>query len=85
MVINVGSGVYAFLPPPSPLTQIVLGPAILSSSTSLYKKKPSMKERRKQRANRKPSITYDRGLLDELSPVDKWEKTTSTAEDVAAD
>lgn len=85
MVINVGSGVYAFLPPPSPLTQIVLGPAILSSSTSLYKKKPSMKERRKQRANRKPSITYDRGLLDELSPVDKWEKTTSTAEDVAAE
>ena len=35
----------------------------------------SMKERRKQRAKKQPGFKVDRSLLDELPPVDSWEKS----------
>ena len=34
-----------------------------------------MKERRKQRAKKQPGFKVERGLLDELPPVDSWEKS----------
>ena len=34
-----------------------------------------MKERRKQRAKKQPVFKVERGLLDELPPVDSWEKS----------
>lgn len=49
-----------------------------ASSTALSmgkRKKPSMKERRKQRAKRQPGFKVDRGILEDLPPVDAWEKT----------
>jgi len=35
----------------------------------------SMKERRKQRAKKQPGFKVDRSLLDDLPPVDSWEKS----------
>ncbi len=57
-----------------------LRPVAISSDTSLYmgKRKPSMKERRRQRAKKLPSTTVDRGILKELPAVDKWEKTEAS-------
>lgn len=37
-----------------------------------------MKERRKQRAKKQPGYTIDRGVLNELPSVDKWEKTEAS-------
>lgn len=70
-------GVQAFLPP----TRItnVISSNNHATSTSLFmgkKKKPSMKERRKQRAKKQPGYEVDRGLLNDMPPVDAWEKTT---------
>ncbi len=43
------------------------------------KKKPSMAERRKRRSRRTPSIKVERpSVLDELPPVDAWEKPAPT-------
>ncbi|EJK51490.1 hypothetical protein THAOC_29333 [Thalassiosira oceanica] len=39
------------------------------------RKKMSMKERRKQRAKKQPGFKVDRSLLDDLPPVDSWEKS----------
>jgi len=43
-----------------------------TTTTSIYmgKRKPSMKERRKQRAKKQPGYTIDRGVLNELPSVD---------------
>lgn len=49
-----------------------------ATSTSLFmgkRKKPSMKERRKQRAKKQPGFKVDRGLMNDLPEVDTWEKT----------
>ena len=73
--------VYAFLAP----TRIIIDKSNVCSqriSTSLYKRKPSMKERRRQRAKKQPSIKVDRGVLNDLPPVDAWEKTQPVAADV---
>ena len=43
------------------------------------KRKMTMKEKRKQRAKRRPGIDVDRELLDDLPPVDQWEKTQPTS------
>mmetsp|Transcript_21937 Transcript_21937/g.47636 ORF Transcript_21937/g.47636 Transcript_21937/m.47636 type:complete len:405 (-) Transcript_21937:90-1304(-) len=67
--------VQAFLPP-THITNIIISNH--ATSTSLFmgnKKKPSMKERRKQRAKKQPGYEVDRGLLNDLPPVDSWEKT----------
>lgn len=64
---------------------ITTSPTIRNSniaSTTLFmakKKKLSMKERRKLRSKRQPSIKVDRGVLNDLPPVDAWEKTQPTA------
>ncbi|KAL7523969.1 hypothetical protein ACHAWF_000767 [Thalassiosira exigua] len=42
------------------------------------RKKLSMKERRKQRAKRQPGFNVDPGLLNDLPPVDSWEKDQPT-------
>mmetsp|Transcript_9234 Transcript_9234/g.20036 ORF Transcript_9234/g.20036 Transcript_9234/m.20036 type:complete len:387 (+) Transcript_9234:65-1225(+) len=76
--------VQAFLPP----AQITSPYIIHATSTSLFmgkRKKPSMKERRKQRAKRQPGFKVERGVLDELPPVDSWEKTQPTVEATAPD
>lgn len=73
-VVASASIVEAFLPP----TRITNIGSNHAPSTSLFmgkKKKPSMKERRKQRAKKLPGFKVDRGLLDDLPPVDEWEKT----------
>ena len=52
-----------------------------ASSTSIFmgkRKKPSMKERRKQRAKKQPALVVERGILEDLPPVDSWEKTQPT-------
>jgi len=72
--------VEAFLSP----TQVAHTCVISSSheaSTALCmgkRKKPSMKERRKQRAKKQPGFKIDRGVLNDLPPVDSWEKTQPT-------
>ena len=64
------------------LASLPLSPLVGSSetNTSIYmgKRKMSMKERRKQRAKKLPSVTPDRGILNELPSVDTWEKTTAS-------
>lgn len=52
----------------------------LDTTTSIYvgKRKPSMKERRRQRAKKQPGFTVDRGILNDLPPVDTWEKTEAS-------
>ena len=75
--------VYAFLAP----TQRIIHTksnvcSQRTSTTSLYKRKPSMKERRRQRAKKQPSVKVDRGILNDLPPVDAWEKTQPAAADV---
>ncbi|KAL7541511.1 hypothetical protein ACHAXR_011437 [Thalassiosira sp. AJA248-18] len=76
------SEVQAFLPPMQITTNIIISSNHASStSTALSmgkRKKPSMKERRKQRAKRQPVVKVERGLLDDLPAVDAWEKTQPT-------
>ncbi len=75
-ILMMTQDVNAFLQP----TQIITKHHAISTSLSMGKrKKPSMKERRKQRAKKQPGFTVERGLLDELPPVDTWEKTQPTA------
>lgn len=57
---------------------VAVNPEITTTSIFLGKRKPSMKERRKQRAKKLPGYTVDRGVLNDLQPVDKWEKTEAS-------
>jgi len=54
----------------------------MTSLMMAKKRKMTMKEKRKQRAKRRPSIEVDRGLLNDLPPVDQWEKTQQTSGEV---
>lgn len=61
------------------LSPVSLRPIVTTKTTSLYaKRKMSMKEKRKQRAKKLPSATVDRGILNDLPAVDKWEKTEAS-------
>jgi len=57
---------------------VVGGPEATTTSIHMGKRKPSMKERRRQRAKKLPSATVDRGILNELPSVDTWEKTDAS-------
>eukprot|EP00585_Thalassiosira_rotula_P004878 CAMPEP_0196146332 /NCGR_PEP_ID=MMETSP0910-20130528/22768_1 /TAXON_ID=49265 /ORGANISM="Thalassiosira rotula, Strain GSO102" /LENGTH=366 /DNA_ID=CAMNT_0041408503 /DNA_START=17 /DNA_END=1114 /DNA_ORIENTATION=- len=79
--------VQAFLPP----TRITHNYNIISNdhatSTSLFmgkRKKPSMKERRKQRSKRQPSIKVDRTIMDDLPPPPPVEETQPSATEASA-
>lgn len=50
--------------------------ATTTSLTMGKRKKPSMKERRKNRAKKQPGYTADRGILNDMPAVDTWEKPT---------
>jgi len=79
--------VQAFLPP----TRITHNYNIISNNhatyTSLFmgkKKKPSMKERRKQRSKKQPSIKVDRTIMDDLPPPPPVEETQPSATEASA-
>lgn len=71
--------VEAFLPPTQISTNVNSNHATSTALSMGKRKKPSMKERRKQRAKKQPGFEVDRGILDDMPAVDKWEKTTVAA------
>ena len=75
VAVMVSCQVHSFMPP----TIICTTNQRMTSLMMAKKRKMTMKEKRKQRAKRRPSIEVDRGLLDDLPPVDQWEKTQPTS------
>ena len=73
VAVMVSCQVHSFMPPTKQCTTNQR----MTSSLMAKKRKMTMKEKRKQRAKRRPSIEVDRGLLNDLPPVDQWEKTQS--------
>lgn len=71
----------AFLPP-TPIANIIISPDHRETSLFMGKTtKPSMRERRKNRAKRQPGFQIDRGSLKDVSPVDEVVVATSTTLD----
>ena len=71
--------VHAFLTPTYSIYTNSIASTNHATTTSLAmgkRKKPSMKERRKQRAKKQPGFTVDRGILNDMPAVDTWEKPT---------
>ena len=78
VAVMVSCQVHSFMPP----TKVCTTNQRMTSSLMAKKRKMTMKEKRKQRAKRRPSIEVDRGLLNDLPPVDQWEKTQQTSGEV---
>lgn len=78
VAVMVSCQVHSFMPPTKQCTTNQR----MTSLMMAKKRKMTMKEKRKQRAKRRPSIEVDRGLLNDLSPVDQWEKTQQTSGEV---
>jgi len=78
VAVMVSCQVHSFMPPTKQCTTNQR----MTSSLMAKKRKITMKEKRKQRAKRRPSIEVDRGLLNDLPPVDQWEKTQQTSGEV---
>ncbi|KAL3763802.1 hypothetical protein ACHAW5_002306 [Stephanodiscus triporus] len=71
----------AFLPP-TPTANIIIRQDHREASLFMGKTtKPSMRERRKNRAKRQPGFQIDRGSLSDFSPVDEVVVATSTTLD----
>lgn len=78
VAVMVSCQVHSFTPP----TKVCTTNQRMTSLMMAKKRKMTMKEKRKQRAKRRPSIEVDRGLLNDLPPVDQWEKTQQTSGEV---
>lgn len=76
-IVVMSMKINAFAPSPSSTSRY--GSRWTSQLFMGKKKKPSMAERRKRRSRRTPSIKVERpSVLDELPPVDAWEKPAPT-------